>query len=106
MENKHTSGPWKTEPHDDHIMITDVQTQMSAIARVGLPASWDWDRRQVVAANARLISAAPDLLAALVEAQKQFDFIVSALAQGHTVSISSVQNCAAQARATIAKATP
>jgi hypothetical protein len=40
------------------------------------------------------------LEAALANAAKQFDSIVSAMAQGHTVSISSVQNCAAKARAT------
>jgi hypothetical protein len=42
--------------------------------------------------------------AALEDAKRQFDFIVSSLAQGHTVSISSVQNCAANARAALASA--
>lgn len=55
-------------------------------------------------ANARLIAAAPELLAALSNAVKQFDFTVAALAKGQTVSISSLQNCAANARAAIAKA--
>lgn len=33
-----------------------------------------------------------------------FDYTVSAMAQGHAVSISSLQNCAANARAVLDKA--
>ncbi len=64
--HQHTPGPWKLEPHDDHFMLTDSQTGMSAIARVGLRASWDWDRRQLAKANAQLIAAAPELLEAAI----------------------------------------
>jgi hypothetical protein len=46
--------------------------------------------------NARLIEA-------LEKAAAQFDFTVKSLSQGHTVSIRSLQNCAAAARLAIAK---
>jgi hypothetical protein len=55
-------------------------------------------------ANARLMAAGPSMLAALKRAADRFDFTVSALSQGHTVSISSLQNCAADLRAEVAKA--
>ncbi len=41
------------------------------------------------------------LMTHLAAAEKQFDLIAASLAQGHTVSISSVQNCAANARAAL-----
>jgi len=53
---------------------------------------------------ARAVNNYADLLAALENAKKQFDSIAAGLALKHTVSISSVQNCAAQARAAISRA--
>lgn len=49
-------------------------------------------------------SSAPELLEALQQAAEQFDYTVKSLALGHTVSISSLQNCAAMAKQAIAKA--
>jgi non-ribosomal peptide synthetase component E (peptide arylation enzyme) len=47
---------------------------------------------------------AKDLLSALELAASQFDFTVAAIDKGQTVSISSLQNCAANARAVIRNA--
>jgi len=47
---------------------------------------------------------AKDLLSALELAASQLDFTVAAIAKGQTVSVSSLQNCAANARAAIARA--
>lgn len=54
--------------------------------------------------HARLIASAPDLLTALREAVAAFDYTIAAMAKGQTISVSSLQNCAANARAVIAKA--
>lgn len=52
----------------------------------------------------RLHESNAALESALEAARSRLDFIASALAQGHTISIGSVQNCAAQARAALQSA--
>ena len=100
----HTPGPWTHYEHSTaNIRIvgtTLTNAQQHAVAHL-CPTG----RAELDLANARLIAAAPDLLAALNDAVRQLDFIAAALAQKHTVSISSVQNCAALARNAIARAT-
>lgn len=62
----HTPGPWTTDTdrcfkHDDSIGVRGPDQMFVA-------AAWDfnrYDREEEVKANARLIAAAPDLLAAL-----------------------------------------
>lgn len=60
-EHKHTRGPWRTGPVDDTII---KGADGSIIANVdgdyNQPDTWP-----IMEANARLIAAAPDLLAAL-----------------------------------------
>ena len=53
-----------------------------------------------------LFEASPEMFKALEAAAKQFDFTAAALSKGQLVSVSSLQNCAALARAAIAKANP
>lgn len=61
---QHTPGPWRYDPVDGHIYATSEASPLPAPARVCDPHAddIDIDERE---ANARLIAAAPDLLAAL-----------------------------------------
>ena len=99
----HTPGPWV-------VAYGSVYRDLPGICENGGIRIAQMDRSEPHTApterdaNARLIAAAPELLAALESAANQFDFAVRALAQGQTVSISSLQNCAAAARAAISKA--
>lgn len=52
----------------------------------------------------RAVNSHAELVGALERAIEQIDFTVRAMALGQTVSISSLQNCAAYARASVAKA--
>lgn len=63
MQTKHTPGPWANDPLQPTIWANDGQTQVATVA--DLPwkdGKSDWMTEQ---ANARLIAAAPELLAAL-----------------------------------------
>ncbi len=99
----HTPGPWLevTQHHDKDRTEVRNSTGKMTVATCRCPAGVTLEETE---ANARLIAAAPDLLAALEQAAAQFDYTVRAMALGQTVSISSLQNCAAAARAAIAKA--
>jgi hypothetical protein len=70
----HTPGPWTAEPADmfgDHnIILADSREDARAIAAV-VSNIRDPDE---VAANARLIAAAPELLETLTACRDQFDF--------------------------------
>ena len=55
-------------------------------------------------AVASLVVVAPELLAALENDLAENDYTVKSMALGHTVSISSLQNCSAAIRAVIIKA--
>jgi hypothetical protein len=68
--NKHTPGPWDYDWHDGHIALYSDAQPDDYFARVE-HSEWvkdeDWDGGENVPeriANARLIAAAPDLLAA------------------------------------------
>ena len=67
--NKHTPGPWRIEMKDNYMKL-----YMPASGLEG-----DVARGYVGEASARLIAAAPDLLAALESAR---EFIVDGLAMG------------------------
>lgn len=98
---QHTPGPWIVKPifyhKSKHIQIYEIRTKEDILALV-------YPHLIKSEHNARLIAAAPDLLATLETAIAQFDLVVRALALGQAVSLSSLQNCAASARATIEKA--
>lgn len=75
-EAKHTKGPWtasQTYPHGDWcIHSAGIPWQL---AYVGASTQIDWP----LAANAHLIAAAPDMLAALMKAKQ---FIVNGVELG------------------------
>ncbi len=60
MATKHTPGPWKQERNN---VVADYTATYGVVASVSaMPNKWETD------ANARLIAAAPELLASLQEA--------------------------------------
>lgn len=62
---KHTKGPWMVEPHKDYDKFILVADKNSWIAKI---CNDDTDYNEALA-NAKLISAAPELLEALIELQ-------------------------------------
>ena len=82
METRHTPGPWDADDGDGHYFGVfgangeplAYLVETSSTHDLALPGNWvkhpggEWEcRRTEHAANARLIAAAPDLLAALRE---------------------------------------
>lgn len=63
MNTKHTPGPWKQHfVQNSHVMaVYATSDQMEFIADIGTPFGPDGDAK--AEANARLIAAAPELLA-------------------------------------------
>lgn len=60
---KHTPGPWRTSLTDDTVVVDAAGREVAAIdGDYNDPDTWP-----LMEANARLIAAAPDLLAALAE---------------------------------------
>jgi hypothetical protein len=97
MKNQtHTPGPWHHAPGE---LIYGPLGESVASCR------FVTNFKEENIANMRLISAAPDMLALLELSAERIDFTVKSLSLGHTVSISSLQNCAAEIRAAISKAT-
>jgi hypothetical protein len=95
--SKHTPGPWFIEDGRtkkiDHLNVFHVNDKTpgaasSVIAKVTCRVTW----HEQQTANARLISAAPDLLAALIRLM------------GETTDLQDAFGAAKQARAAIAKA--
>lgn len=99
-EIKHTPGPWTSEDisfkHDAFYGIPIIE----AATGYGMATAWQVDNvkaSDTQRANARLIAAAPDLLAALVAAYAEID--------GLHWTNDRVEGVLAAARAAIAKAT-
>ena len=77
----HTPGPWNTRPLDPN-----AQTEWAAVTSTG-----DWILRvaednkgwPLSRADARLIAAAPDLLAALIEERKMHERLREVVADAH-----------------------
>lgn len=61
---EHTPGPWTTAPHG--LRADAPHTQIMA-SGTWIADAIDWPGNRTAEANARLIAAAPDLLAALVQ---------------------------------------
>ena len=75
---KHTAGPWKiTRAHGSPCSIEDEAHPGVALAKVYLTDADTRKRTPEALANAHIIAAAPDLLAALEEAVKLFGRRVS-----------------------------
>ena len=66
----HTPGPWKTQTHIslDRLEIRDADGRRIAVCAMDFPMS-----AKTHDANARLIAAAPELLAALAEAVDELE---------------------------------
>ncbi len=66
MSNKHTPGPWHSQRHDtgDFEVVADTAAGQAELATVHCEA--EYVPSLPAEANARLIAAAPELLAALV----------------------------------------
>ena len=70
MSAQHTPGPWRLHPTDDTAVIA-----MDGTGVAGMTGYYnDPDIWPVMEANARLIAAAPDMLAALRELVRKADF--------------------------------
>ena len=88
MSAGHTAGPW------DEVDLFIVTASDSVICKLG---GWDEEYADEQAANARLIAAAPELLASLIEMTRAWDHIKDAnLVDGSSIRV---------ARAAIRKAT-
>lgn len=100
--SKHTPGPWFVRAQDTGFLIDSPKTKEQPHGRVAAVAqySYDWagPMRAEALANARLIAAAPELLAAL-------EVILRDHMAVHGVGDLEMQPALFQARAAIAKAT-
>lgn len=93
MNTEHTKGPWKVDTKGRFWSIESTQCEICAMP--------DMDGREATPneqANARLIAAAPELLAAL-------EHIVSEIAGGGDMSAATVEHLGSIARAAITRAT-
>lgn len=77
ISHKHTPGPWKTQPHIslDRLEIRDADGRRIAECAMDFPMS-----AKTHDANAHLIAAAPEMLAALEAANR---FITNGLEYGY-----------------------
>lgn len=114
MEAKYTKGPWKVCKQFSHQGFIEVEhcdrhTKGAAslvVARVTCRESWRVEQE----ANARLISAAPDLLEALQEAMQALEWCVEQGGgpvcehESGVVCFCKENNAISAARAAIAKA--
>jgi len=90
--SKHTAGPWGLMP-DNPLQITHMVDHSDPL----FLAEVNWSNLAVAKANARLISAAPELLAAVEDALAIFEF-------GPDDETVLAPKWVARARAAIAKA--
>lgn len=75
--HKHTPGPWAVVGDGSRVKPEPVDLFFQPIADVNAEIRWEngnWVRKGNVEANARLIAAAPDLLAALEMALIWLDY--------------------------------
>ena len=89
MEAKHTPAPWRIDEDGDGVPA--IVGPREKASRRGIEGEWDicvmdWDdepdRKQVIFANARLIAAAPDLLAQHNTNLVDLDLLRRAIAEG------------------------
>jgi hypothetical protein len=77
METKHTQGEWKVKQEDRFLLI--LSNNENQIADVTIPLDFrDMDFREECEANAKLIASAPDLLEALILADKLINGFIPA----------------------------
>lgn len=96
MSTKHTPGPWHADPTKSFYVFAHGSLAEQAGVENG-----PFVCNASTQANARLIAAAPDLLAALQNARN----VLAGLACGDLRTVNADSPALAQARAAIAKAT-
>ena len=106
MNTKHTPGPWKADEHGLHIWGISVGGCRMELSDHLIADIRGWGHLQylpdgirIQKANARLIAAAPDLLASLIEITSVLDALLMVKSEPEEGSIGG------RARAAIAKAT-
>lgn len=80
--NKHTPGEWRIAvpmTGDDLVIESQPGLNYHELARVRAPQYSDGANRDEMRANARLISAAPELLEALIDTEKHLAEYVDAV---------------------------
>jgi hypothetical protein len=76
MSAKHTPGPWRVAlPPNDRIQSRIIYSAAGSVARA-------YNNTKAAQANARLIAAAPELLAALQEARELVRLLASRYSHG------------------------
>ncbi|AZO45912.1 hypothetical protein EJ076_34935 [Mesorhizobium sp. M7D.F.Ca.US.005.01.1.1] len=98
-ETKHTEGPW--EAHT--FLVMGGKGMRDRICHVGTSTSLGPPRAYETEANARLIAAAPDMLAALQAFNLKEEWIVSGSADSLTIRVPLA--VLQQAAAAVSKAT-
>ena len=74
MNTQHTPGTWKAEGWEAvTINAHDPSHPQGFVTIVACPGGSDQTTLREMQANARLIAAAPDLLAALIDAEKRLN---------------------------------
>lgn len=97
-ENDHTPGPWSVKQYESGKFLREINgPEFDQIAYFRGPINWP-----VQEANARLMAAAPEMLAAL---QRQYENIQQWLAGGPAAGPDESREIAEQIRYAIEKAT-
>jgi hypothetical protein len=101
---KHTPGPWRTRDH--HAAGIDIIAGRAEIGNIGAPSSDGAPNWPEVKANARLITAAPDMLAACESIRDRVDGALDAFDADEQDSGEGLElvRIRAMARAAIARA--
>ena len=97
-QTKHTPGPWEAIKSDGKFFIDAERSEENGIGIAATFHDEPWAE-----ANARLIAAAPEMLAAVIEAHNVLE--AAALCLTPRGSRSRLDSAIEQARAAIAKAT-
>ncbi|PWU30686.1 hypothetical protein DK254_00070 [Pseudomonas sp. RW407] len=98
----HTPGPWFVNGHERYTKYVEARIGGGLLQEVA--ACGPTERQEQQEANARLIAAAPDLLEALIDAEKKLCIAEHLLDLGEDDSI-AFESEILYARAAIAKAT-
>jgi hypothetical protein len=99
----HTPGPWAIE-YDRGVPRT-IRQQVDSDVGVSLIARWDLTHLEEMTANAKLIAAAPDLLAALQLVMSRVEELVKEMEAVHESPTHEAENDFAIIKAAIKKAT-
>jgi len=103
MSAQHTPGPWFVQRHQES--STRAITTTPGSAKGDIANVWAGLGSKDVEADARLIAAAPDLLAALIEAKEQYAALLADSLQKSHKHLVEQSPVLVAASAAIAKAT-